>query len=321
MYTLYYLCISFFKYFTREEPFRRPPILFYMVIVSMSATIFEINQPYLTWKGRGLFANSIGVTAGNRRPLTNNDASNNTLQHFGLPRPIKHYRRGYSIGTSPSTTSSTGGHLVSQLIDTPGGYILQENKEKNVACNTCQGIAVTSEWEPNTNLSETPSPQTQTTQFCCNQEKNALKLVRSAKTHLNPKYYTSAEKYLRQRCRLFNQNQYNYLSNGNPNGKPGAPNTNNNSYKSNCNPNVYNKDEDPLNTTGCQNVVYKPSNYQYAKQGAVSSSDRMLKLNLDTINKNRKSTKDASLLKAKVFPNTSRVGCQQPCIIINPALL
>ena len=137
------------------------PILFYMLIVSMNATIFEFKQPYLTWKGRGLFANSIGVTAGNRRPLTNKDSSNDTLQHFGLPRPIKHYRRGYSIGNTPSTTSSTGGNLVSQLMDTPGGFILQQNEEENVACKGCQGIAVTSEWNPNTNLTETPSPQTQ----------------------------------------------------------------------------------------------------------------------------------------------------------------
>lgn len=282
----------------------------------MNATIFEFKQPYLTWKGKGLFANSIGVTAGNRRPLTNKDPSNDTLQHFGLPRPIKHYRRGYSIGTSPSTTSSTGGNLVSQLIDTPGGYILQQNEEDNVACKGCQGIAMTSEWKPNTNLSETPTPQTQTSAFCCNQEKNSLKRVRSANTKLKPKYYTTAEKYLRQRCRLFNQNQYNYLSHGTGEGKPGAPSTINNSYKSNCNPNVYNADTDTSNTTGCQNVIYKPSNYQYATQGAVSSSDRMLKLNVDTINKNRKSIKDANHLKAKVFPNTSSVGCQQPCVII-----
>ena len=273
----------------------------------MNATIFEFNQPYLTWKGQGLFANSIGVAPGNKRPLTNKDPSNDSLQYFGLPRPIKHYRRGYSIGNTPSNTSSTGGHLVSQLIDTPGGFILQQNKEENVPCNECQGIAVTSDWKPNTNLTETPTPQTQTEAFCCNQEKNTLTRVRSATTKLKPNYYTSSEKYLRQRCRLFNQNQYNYLSAGNNAGKPGSPSTIGNSYKSNCNPNVYDADIDTTNTTGCQNVVYKPSNYQYATQGAVSSSDRMLKLNMDTINKNRKSIKEANLLKAKVFPNASSV--------------
>jgi hypothetical protein len=42
----------------------------------------------------------------------------------------------------------------------------------------------------------------------------------------------------------------------------------------------------PSNPSGCQLVVYNPNNYQYAKQGAVSSSTRMLKLNVDTISTN-----------------------------------
>ena len=42
----------------------------------------------------------------------------------------------------------------------------------------------------------------------------------------------------------------------------------------------------PTNPTGCQLTVYKPNNYQFAKQGAVSSSTRLLKLNVDTISTN-----------------------------------
>ena len=42
----------------------------------------------------------------------------------------------------------------------------------------------------------------------------------------------------------------------------------------------------PTNPTGCQLTVYKPNNYQYAKQGAVSSSTRNLKLNVSTISTN-----------------------------------
>ena len=41
----------------------------------------------------------------------------------------------------------------------------------------------------------------------------------------------------------------------------------------------------PSNPTGCKLVVYKPSNAQYATQGAVSSSTRILKLNVTTIEK------------------------------------
>ena len=39
----------------------------------------------------------------------------------------------------------------------------------------------------------------------------------------------------------------------------------------------------PSNPKGCAQVFYKPNNPQFAKQGAVSSSTRILKLNVDTI--------------------------------------
>lgn len=42
----------------------------------------------------------------------------------------------------------------------------------------------------------------------------------------------------------------------------------------------------PSNPIGCKLVVYKPNNPQYAKQGAVESSTRLLKLNVTTIEKN-----------------------------------
>ena len=39
----------------------------------------------------------------------------------------------------------------------------------------------------------------------------------------------------------------------------------------------------PSNPKGCSQVFYKPNNPQFAKQGGVSSSTRILKLNVDTI--------------------------------------
>ena len=43
---------------------------------------------------------------------------------------------------------------------------------------------------------------------------------------------------------------------------------------------------EPNNLLGCKLVVYKPNNYQFAQQGAVSSSTLALKLNVTTIQKN-----------------------------------
>ena len=45
-------------------------------------------------------------------------------------------------------------------------------------------------------------------------------------------------------------------------------------------------DSELSNPLGCKLTVYKPSNPQFAKQGAVSSSTRMLKLTVDTIETN-----------------------------------
>ena len=42
----------------------------------------------------------------------------------------------------------------------------------------------------------------------------------------------------------------------------------------------------PSNPAGCQLTTYKPNNYQFAQQGAVSSSTRLLKLNVNTISTN-----------------------------------
>lgn len=42
----------------------------------------------------------------------------------------------------------------------------------------------------------------------------------------------------------------------------------------------------PSNQKGCSQVYYKPNNPQFAKQGGVSSSTRILKLTVDTINAN-----------------------------------
>jgi hypothetical protein len=55
------------------------------------------NIPYVPWKGTGIFRNPVGVTATHIRPLTNNDPGNVFPTGFGLPRPIKHYRKGTVI--------------------------------------------------------------------------------------------------------------------------------------------------------------------------------------------------------------------------------
>ena len=70
------------------------------------------NKQYLPWKGTGPFSNPVGSAAGHIRPLTNNDTGNvfqsgsfpsRTYSHTRvfLPRPIKHFRKGRVIPSSP----------------------------------------------------------------------------------------------------------------------------------------------------------------------------------------------------------------------------
>jgi hypothetical protein len=119
---------------------------------------------YKTWKGSGLFSNPVYVTASHIRPLTNNDPGNAFPTGFGLPRPIKHYRKGtvipvpvlvpdpsnpskyieqslieYNINRSVKSSlgSSLGGGnggtgLISQTIDMPGSFVVKDNTLKNV---------------------------------------------------------------------------------------------------------------------------------------------------------------------------------------------
>jgi len=120
------------------------------------------NIPYRPWKGTGIFSNPVGVTSTHIRPLTNLDPGNVFPTGFGLPRPIKHYRKGTVIpipfavitvnpekpseyieksliafntnrAVQSSIGSSLGGGnggtgLISQLIDMPGSFIVKDNQ-------------------------------------------------------------------------------------------------------------------------------------------------------------------------------------------------
>lgn len=59
------------------------------------------NKEYISWKGSGVNSNPSGVASGHIRPLTNKDPGNVFQTGFGLPRPIKHYRKGRGINSQP----------------------------------------------------------------------------------------------------------------------------------------------------------------------------------------------------------------------------
>jgi len=117
------------------------------------------NIPYVPWKGTGIFNNPVGVTATHIRPLTNKDPGNIFPTGFGLPRPLKQYRKGTVIPINFEKTSSAntaaeieklliaynvnraikssngsslgGGNggtgLLSQMMDMPSSFIVKDN--------------------------------------------------------------------------------------------------------------------------------------------------------------------------------------------------
>jgi hypothetical protein len=383
---------------------------------SMPASGYNHNstyyqKQYIPWKGTGAFSNPVGTAAGHIRPLTNKDPGNVFQTGFGLPRPIKHYRKGRVIPTqinnvdnlvnnnpydssivlnidetalinynmnryvaSSKGTSLGGGFggsgLLNEMQDKPGSYIIRQNppnelssvEQLNENCKTCEGVGIVATYYPNpTYLTDNPEPNVVNPVLCCNQEYKAKRRAIYASTNLKPNYYTTTKQYLQNRCKTFEQKSFNFLStkwlHNNPISKPGSPSSLTNVYLANCQPNaeIYYATETalinqmlgimlkqniitieeetqfnssnintidgffnwintlpepqrqqainvfevfinnpysgmplsgPSNPAGCQLVVYKPNNYQYANQGAVSSSTRILKLDVDTISTN-----------------------------------
>lgn len=110
---------------------------------------------YKSWKGSGIFSNPTGITSTHIRPLTNKDPGNFFPTGFGLPRPIKHHRKGrfahftgemmeqaienpdlernVNRTVKSSKGSSLGGGsggtgMISQMIGTPGSFIMNDNQ-------------------------------------------------------------------------------------------------------------------------------------------------------------------------------------------------
>ena len=266
---------------------------------------------YVSWKGRGPFSNPVGITPANIRPFTNNDPTNNSYPGFGLPRPIKHYRKGrvannLLIGNGGKVVnSSLGGTLIRQMIDTPGNYNIFPNTTNEVSnitnlnneCNTCNGIGVISDWMPISNLTEKPEPSTQTLQFCCNEEIKAVERCLPTSSNLTTNeylptcslthnYFSSLQQYRQNRCQTYDQRVFNFKS---------VASWQLNTYNAECSP-TPNQFVDtlpcPQTNSPCNVVVYKQNNPQFAQQGAVKSSLRTFKLalgNLTTV-KNAKTS-------------------------------
>jgi hypothetical protein len=152
------------------------------------------NKQYITWKGTGVNSFPVGTAPGHIRPLTNNDPGNVFQTGFGLPRPIKHYRKGrvippqqiegvpnligangsipenslinYNINRYVQSSKGTslgggfgGSGLLNDMQDKPGAFIVNINTSAETSqmdnnCKTCKGVGIVASYKPNTTFLE-----------------------------------------------------------------------------------------------------------------------------------------------------------------------
>ena len=177
-------------------------------------------------------------------------------------------------------------------------------------CNNCPNITCDMDDDGNP-IPNTCSNLKQTCINICDPEKKAKKRVvygsRINRVDLcEMPYYQNYNNYLKARCKTYIQNSIKLLPKNMDTFQNIAPCLNDDikaclgksahfsiQFRSNC-PEVYRKNSCNQTYNGaysekCNVVYYKPNNAQYAQQGGVSSSSRILRLKLNTINKNAQS--------------------------------
>jgi hypothetical protein len=127
--------------------------------------------------------------------------------------------------------------------------------------------------------------------LACNPENNVIK---RATTLLNKNYYTDSRAYLRSRCKLYEQKLSGLEASGSiyytENGEMVWPFDGTRNYNGVDQTGPQNRA--PIDCPArCQQnaaplTIYKPNNPQFGMQGATSSSNRILRLKVNTVNKN-----------------------------------
>jgi hypothetical protein len=170
--------------------------------------------PYTPWKGKtfnqitsAFKKNNIHFASDDRKDLFR-------------ARQLPIYRREIASQTittgNPRTSSSI------DLLNGPNGYSIVDSADN------CKGLANTLDFSLTQNSYERANV-CNTVDTCLSQENNAKRRVRSSgmikknynASKNNDVYYTSSKQYMTSRNRTFQQNQYNYIRQGNSQAKPG----------------------------------------------------------------------------------------------------
>ena len=177
------------------------------------SSMIDINNPIIAWKGK-TFSQVTSIIRKNGTPTKT--ISKHTLF---MPPPLKIYRREIASRDMSNCYFRTSSSI--DEFDRPGGSIVNTS-----ALTTSKGLVNTLDINYVNNTTEHPS-LCKTASQCV--ENNARRRVRSSGmikkqydiSKNNDSYHTDTKQYLVSRNRTFQQNQYNFIRQGESTAKPG----------------------------------------------------------------------------------------------------
>jgi hypothetical protein len=233
---------------------------------------------------------------GNMRPATNKDSRVLYPGNSFRANPLKLWRKQYIKALDSQDIVKT--KQVNEFYDTPAATIVRnaDSEISPINCEDCgeaiiPAVNITYQskgHEDYFDLSETSNyvnpcaadnvAETRCVAVCDPEHKARMRTRYPSAINTNnskPKYYTTNSSYLQARCRTYKQNNFQY---GNVDQTKCGILNNPQAFRPNC--------TGCVGCPDCSNKIsyYKPNNCKFAVQGAVSSSGRIARLKLDTIN-------------------------------------
>lgn len=205
-----------------------------------------------------------------------------------LPQPIRHYRKEKASVSIKYPYQPRTGVSIDEIYR-PGGTTMINGYTSQTSLGLDKlSIDVKEAGEVN---NKTQHPGTCTALCVLKQDvaSNALKRVRRSGI-VKQNYNTTAQQYLNNRNKSFQQNQYQFLQYGNTTAIPGTAAAQNNIYRTQSTGALYDASGVLSSCHGMRpavtNVYYKPNNTRFATQGGVEGSAYLLRKKFDTITNN-----------------------------------
>lgn len=256
------------------------------------------DVPYIQWKDKTYQQVISSIQRNNPYPYTSTQISGSLLQNA---LPLKLYRREIGVSNIDTKSCNQRTSVKIDILNQPNGYLVNPQTEDGTQLGIVNTLDIKTT-DVKTGLPNGCNATLNVNGVCFDAGANSLKRIRSAgmivkkspyvapytgsvtnpdNSAYNAPFSTSSTQYLYSRGKTFIQNQSRFLKVGDSKSVPGTLQSQNNEYAVNTGFNYC-----PNPDTNYVPTYYKPNNPQFAQQGAVSSSDRLLRLKYDTMTTN-----------------------------------